>query len=74
MTGPSRLVPRCGAVARITHFGGSFELGTILAVREQGRRIEVRAEDGELFEFVLSPATGRFTCAGDRHGPRLELL
>ena len=31
-------------------------------------------EDGELYEFVLSPATARFVSADDAHGPRLELL
>jgi hypothetical protein len=29
---------------------------------------------GELYEFVLSPASARFVSAGDAHGPRLELL
>jgi hypothetical protein len=58
----------------MAHFGGGFEQGTVLAVHENGRRLEVRSEGGELFEFVLSPATGRFVCAGDSHGPRLELL
>jgi hypothetical protein len=46
----------------------------VLAVHEQGRRIQVRGEGGEVLEFVLSRATGRFVCAGDSHGPRLELL
>jgi hypothetical protein len=63
-----------GAAARIMHFGGSFELGTVLAVHEQGRRLEVRGEGGELHEFVLSPATARFVSAGGTQGPRLELL
>jgi hypothetical protein len=74
MLGPSRPVPRVGAAARIAHFGGGFERGTVTAVREQGRRVDVRAEGGELLEFVLSPATARFVSAGSAHGPRLELL
>ena len=74
MLGPSRPLPRVGASARIAHFGGGFERGTVLAVREQGRRLEVRAEGGEVLEFVLSPATARFVSAGSAHGPRLELL
>jgi hypothetical protein len=72
--GPSRPVPRVGSQARIAHFGGGFELGTVLAVHEDGRRLEVRCEGGELLEFVLSPATARFVSAGRAHGPRLELL
>jgi hypothetical protein len=74
MLGPSRPVPRVGARARIAHFGGGFELGTVLAVHDDGRRLEVRGETGEVLEFVLSPATARFVHAGGRHGPRLELL
>jgi len=72
--GPSRPLPRVGAQARIAHFGGGYELGVVLAVHEQGRRLEVRGEAGEVLEFVLSPATARFVHAGGAHGPRLELL
>jgi hypothetical protein len=72
--GPSRPVPRVGARARIAHFGGGFELGTVLAVHEEGRRLQVRGESGEVLEFVLSPASARFVAAGGTHGPRLELL
>jgi hypothetical protein len=72
--GPSRPLPRVGARARLAHFGGGFEQATVTAVREQGRRLEVCSDAGELLEFVLSPASGRFVCAGEAHGPRLELL
>jgi hypothetical protein len=67
-------VPRVGARARIAHFGGGFDAGTVIAVHEQGRRLQVRSEAGHLFEFVLSPATARFVSAGNSHGPRLDLL
>jgi hypothetical protein len=63
-----------GTRARIAHFGGGFEPGVVLAVREHGRRLEVRDAAGEVLEFVLSPATARFVAAGSSHGPRLELL
>ena len=46
----------------------------MLAVSEDGRRVEVRCEGGEVLEFVLSPATARFVSADSAHGPRLELL
>jgi hypothetical protein len=72
--GPSRPVPRIGSHARIAHFGGGFEQGTVIAVGEEGRRVRVRGEDGDVHEFVLSPATARFVAAGVAHGPRLELL
>ncbi|HWY18340.1 MAG TPA: hypothetical protein VNY27_06475 [Solirubrobacteraceae bacterium] len=74
MLGPSRPVPRVGARARIAHFGGSFERGTVIAVSEEGRRVRVRGESGETLEFVLSPATARFVASETSHGPRLELL
>lgn len=74
MLEPSRPVPRVGARARIAHFGGSFERGTVVDVAEEGRRVSVRGESGETLEFVLSPATARFVAAGVSHGPRLELL
>lgn len=67
-------MPRVGAKARIAHFGGGFERGTVLAVLDEGRRLEVRGEGGEILQFVLSPATARFVSAGSAHGPRLELL
>jgi hypothetical protein len=63
-----------GARARITHFGGGSEEATVLAMYEQGRRLEVRAGDGEILEFVLNPATARFVYAAGKHGPRLELV
>jgi hypothetical protein len=63
-----------GDRARIAHFGGSYERGTIVAVSDEGRRVSVRGETGDTLEFVLSPATARFVSSGASHGPRLELL
>jgi hypothetical protein len=71
---PSRPLPRVGAPARIAHFGGGFEPATVIALDEQGRRLRVRSEGGEVLEFVLNPATARFVAAGPAGGPRLELL
>jgi hypothetical protein len=74
MLGPSRPVPRVGAPVRISHFGGGFERGTVVALDDDGRRLEVLCEGGATLAFVLSPATARFVAAGGAHGPRLELL
>ena len=74
MLGPTRPMPRVGAKARIAHFGGEREAGTVMAVRDEGRRLEVRARDGRLLEFVLNRATARFVSASSRQGPRLELF
>jgi hypothetical protein len=72
--GPSRQVPHVGSHGRIKHFGGGLEQCIVLAVHDDGRRLEVRDETGAVLEFVLSPATARFVSAGGVHGPRLELL
>jgi hypothetical protein len=73
MLGPTRPLPHVGAPARIKHFGGSVEQGAVVAVEDDGSRLSVQGEDGDLYEFVLSPANARFVSAGDAHGPRLEL-
>jgi hypothetical protein len=74
MLGPSRPLPLVGAPARIKHFGGATETGTVVAVGDDGRRLTVRAEEGELYEFALSPKNARFVSVEDAHGPRLELV
>ena len=74
MLHPTRPVPRVGASARITHFGGTSESAVVLAVADEGRRVSVRCAGGDVLEFVLSPATARFVHADGAHGPRLELL
>jgi hypothetical protein len=72
--GPSRPLPHVGARARIAHFGGSHEHCIVLAVYDDGRRLEVRDEAGEVLEFLLNPATARFLAGGSVGGARLELL
>jgi hypothetical protein len=72
--GPSRQLPRVGAQARILYFGGVVEHATVIAVHDEGRRLEVRGEGGEVVEFSLSRATARFVAAGGGQGPRLELV
>lgn len=74
MLGPTRPLPRVGAPTRVMHFGGLVERGTVLAVEDDGRRLSVRGEDGEVHEFVLSPKSARFVSAENAHGPRLELV
>jgi hypothetical protein len=67
-------MPRVGTRARVAHFGGGFQAGTVVALEDDGRRLTVRCSDGELLDFVLNPATARFIAAGSGSGPRLELL
>ena len=73
MLGPTRPLPHVGARVRIARFGGIFEPATIVAVEEDGRRLRVRAEGGELLDFVLNRASARFLAAGAAGGERLEL-
>ena len=58
---------------RIARFGGAYEPATIVAVEEDGRRLRVRADGGEVLEFVLNRASARFLAAGAAGGERLEL-
>jgi hypothetical protein len=55
------------------HFGGMVEPAVIVAVREQGRRLVVRGDEGEELEFVLSRSSARYVSAAGVHGPRLAL-
>ncbi len=74
MIRPSRPLPRVGGQVQIRHFGGSVEGGTIVAVHEDGARLDVEGEDGERYDFVLSQKNARFVSAGDVHGPHLEIV
>jgi len=56
------------------HFGGDHEAAVVSAVHDGGRRLAVRGEGGEEFEFLLNGATARFIAAGSGQGARLELL
>ncbi|MGH2904742.1 MAG: hypothetical protein ACRDK7_14340 [Solirubrobacteraceae bacterium] len=66
-----RRTPRVGDTVSIVHLA-AWEDGTVLAVHDGGRRVEVRGEEqGTTYEFVLSRATARFVSGGS-HGPRLR--
>jgi hypothetical protein len=74
MPRPSRVMPRVGSVARITHFGGETEAAVVSVVADGGHRLSVDSESGERLEFVLSRATAKFVPVGSAHGSGLELL
>jgi hypothetical protein len=46
--------------------------GTVEEVRADGREITVLTEEGEVMEFALNQATGRFTAGGVQSGERLS--
>lgn len=59
----------------IAYFGGETELGSVSAVHDGGRRLEVLCAGGELLRFVLSPATAQFVAEGGAvSGASLRLL
>ena len=69
--GELRRTPRVGDRVCIVHLAAR-EDGTVVAVHEGGRRVEVHGEEeGVTREFVLSRTTARFV-AGGSHGPRLR--
>jgi hypothetical protein len=66
-----RRTPRVGDKVCIIHLA-AWEDGTVLAVHDGGRRVEVCGEEEEVMhEFVLSRATARFVSGGS-YGPRLR--
>jgi hypothetical protein len=67
-------MPSVGTRARVAHFGGGFEAAIVVAVYDQGRRLEVRCETGETLQFILSLSSARFVSAESSYGPRLVLL
>ena len=67
-------MPRVGARARLAHFGGGVEPAVVVAVHDDGRRLQVSDEAGQVHEYVLSPATARFVPVGGARGPRLKLF
>lgn len=73
MLGSTRPLPHIGASARIQHFGGDVEMGTVCAVGDGGRIVEVSCESGERMEFALSQATAKFVLVGAAHGAEMEL-
>ncbi|GAC1436888.1 MAG: hypothetical protein NVSMB51_09230 [Solirubrobacteraceae bacterium] len=73
MLKPTRPMPRVGARASISHFGGRAEQAVIVAIRDEGRSLVVRDEGRELREFTLRRATAAFVLVGEQHSPRLEL-
>ena len=46
--------------------------GTVEEVSDDGRRLTVVTDEGEVMEFALSPAKGYFTAGGTQSGARLS--
>ncbi len=65
-----RRMPRVGTSVTILFLDARLG-GVIERVLEDGRRIEVLAEDGEVLVFELNRATARFVAVGAHAGARL---
>jgi hypothetical protein len=46
--------------------------GSVEEVADDGRRLTVVTDEGEVMEFALSPAKGYFTAGGTQSGARLS--
>jgi hypothetical protein len=73
MLRPTKPLPRIGARAAIRHFGGQEEAVTVIAVRDDGRVVEVEDAAGTRHSFSLRRATAAFVLTGEQHAPRLLL-
>jgi hypothetical protein len=58
----------------IVNFLGTSVPGTVSAVLEEGRRLEVATDEGETIAFALNRATATFTAEGEQTGARLTFV
>jgi hypothetical protein len=63
-------MPMIGGSVRV-NFLGSTVRGTVRSVADDGRRLLVATEDGEVLTFALNRATATFTADGHQTGARL---
>jgi hypothetical protein len=68
-----RAMPREGGSVVVNYLGARIR-GTVRAVREEGRELEVQTTEGEVLAFALNRATARFTLGGGLTGARLSFV
>jgi hypothetical protein len=66
-------MPEVGGSVLIDYLGTTLH-GTVKAVAEEGRRLEVVTEEGATLIFELNRATATFTAGGGQTAPRLRFL
>jgi hypothetical protein len=66
-------MPRVGGQVTVNFLGASVP-GTVRAVFDEGRRLEVSTEQGEILAFALNRATATFTAEGEQTGARLTFV
>jgi hypothetical protein len=65
-----RAMPQVGGKV-LVNFLDATTSGTVKAVRNEGRELDVETAEGEGLTFALNRATARFTLAGQLTGARL---
>jgi hypothetical protein len=70
---PLRAMPHPGATVLIDYLGTTLQ-GTVTAVADDGRELEVVTEEGTALTFTLNRATATFTAGGGQTGPRLRFV
>lgn len=63
-------MPHVGASVRV-NFLGSTVRGAVHDVADDGRRLHIATDDGEIMMFALNRATATFTTDGHQTGARL---
>ncbi len=64
-------MPQVGASVRVNFLGATVR-GAVHRVADDGRKLEVATDDGEILLFALNRATATFTAEGHQTGARLS--
>jgi len=64
-------MPHVGASVRVNFLGATVR-GAVHRVADDGRKLEVATDDGEILIFALNRATATFTAEGHQTGARLS--
>lgn len=66
-------MPRPGQSVQVDYLGSTVS-GTVSAVTDDGRTLDVVCDDGATLRFTLNRATAIFTAGGGQTGPRLRFV
>jgi hypothetical protein len=64
-------MPQLGGAVLVDYLGVTVR-GTVRAIDDDGRQLEVLTEDGATLTFALNRATATFTVEGGQTAPRLR--
>lgn len=66
-------MPHVGGAVLVDYLGSTVP-GTVQAVSDDGRQLQVLTEDGASLTFVLNRVTATFTVDGGQTAPRLRFV